>query len=119
MVLGAAGLIILLLAVRVIRRNMLTPEEREALKKAQQQKRVPLSQREQASDAEEKESDDGYQSILGKEDEDEDESASPTVPVIDSVAHGMTHFRGHADADSDTESAQPAAEAANQTTESK
>ncbi len=118
-VLGAAGLIILLLAVRVIRRNMLTPEEREALKKAQQQKRVPLSQREQASDAEEKESDDGYQSILGKEDEDEDESASPTVPVIDSVAHGMTHFRGHADADSDTESAQPAAEAANQTTESK
>lgn len=87
---------VVLIAVRIIRRTMMTAEEKLALKSAQAEQKVPLMQREESSETEEPEFDDGYRSILA-DDEDEDE-AEGVADYEQTISHSQLHSIGHADA---------------------
>ena len=75
---------------------MMTAEEKLALKSAQAEQKVPLMQREESSETEEPEFDDGYRSILA-DDEDEDE-AEGVADYEQTISHSQLHSIGHADA---------------------
>lgn len=94
--LGAAVILLVVLAVRIIRRNMMTAEEKLALREAKEIQKTPLSQRNAEAPEENAEFDDGYRSII---DEDEEEAAPEIVTYDQTLSHGMTHSFGHADAE--------------------
>ncbi len=95
----AAGVLIVIVyfAVRLVKNNMMTPEEKEALRQAK-------AERQSAEDAEE---DDGYKSILADDDEQEctqpeteEEKAAREAEELKrfrGAANTMTHFKGHDD----------------------
>lgn len=87
---------VLLIAIRLIRRNMMTAEEKKALQEAEAEHKIPLSQRgKQDEAAEEKpEYDDGYRSILDDDDEDE---AEEVADYEQTISHSQLHHIGHAD----------------------
>ena len=87
---------VLLIAIRLIRRNMMTAEEKKALQEAEAEHKIPLSQRgKQDEVAEEKpEYDDGYRSILDDDDEDE---AEEVADYEQTISHSQLHHIGHAD----------------------
>jgi hypothetical protein len=102
---AAVLLVIVVLAIRIIKKNMMTPEEREALRQAKEAQKVPLSEREGAEDASET-PDDGYQSILGEDDEEEIGSLDDNaVEQFRSVTPAMLHHAKHADAEDEEEAA--------------
>ena len=85
---------VVLIAVRIIRRTMMTAEEKLALKSAQAEQKVPLMQREESSETEEPEFDDGYRSILADDEDDAEEVAD----YEQTISHSQLHSIGHADA---------------------
>lgn len=92
-VLAAAVLVVIFVAVRIVRRSMMTAEEKLALREAKEIQKTPLSQRNAAVPETKEEFDDGYHSII-----DEDEEEAPEVVSYDqTLSHGMTHSFGHAD----------------------
>lgn len=94
-VLCAAILVVLLIAVQVIRRTIMTREEKEALRQAKELQKIPLSQRGENGAAEAaEEPDDGYRGIL----EDNGPEEDVAVPEYDDTyTHGRLHQIGHAD----------------------
>ncbi|MBQ8514726.1 MAG: leucine-rich repeat protein [Ruminococcus sp.] len=91
-VLAAAVLIVIVFfAVKLVKKNMMTPEEKEALRQAkEEQKRAA----EEAEAEAETEPDDGYESILG-EDEPEESMEDDTVNRFRGAAPSILHQRGH------------------------
>ena len=85
---------VVLIAVRIIRRTMMTAEEKLALKSAQAEQKVPLRQRGESSKTEEPEFDDGYRSILADDEDDAEEVAD----YEQTISHSQLHSIGHADA---------------------
>ncbi len=85
---------VVLIAVRIIRRTMMTAEEKLALKSAQAEQKVPLMQRGESSKTEEPEFDDGYRSILADDEDDAEEVAD----YEQTISHSQLHSIGHADA---------------------
>ena len=72
---------------------MMTAEEKLALKSAQAEQKVPLMQREESSETEEPEFDDGYRSILADDEDDAEEVAD----YEQTISHSQLHHIGHAD----------------------
>ena len=95
-ILAVVLMAVLLIAIRLIRRNMMTAEEKKALQEAEAEHKIPLSQRgKQDEAAEEKpEYDDGYRSILDDDDEDE---AEEVADYEQTISHSQLHHIGHAD----------------------
>ncbi|MBQ8687081.1 MAG: leucine-rich repeat protein [Ruminococcus sp.] len=88
-VIAAAVLIVIVFfAVRIVKKNMMTPEEREALRQAKEEQRKS----EEAEEA----PDDGYESILGEDDEPEDSMDDDVVDRFRAAAPSILHQRGHA-----------------------
>lgn len=85
---------VVLIAVRIIRRTMMTAEEKLALKSAQAEQKVPLMRRGESSKTEEPEFDDGYRSILADDEDDAEEVAD----YEQTISHSQPHSIGHADA---------------------
>ncbi len=94
-----AGVVIVIafFAVRIVKKNMMTPEEKEALRQAKAEMKAEAHEDEPA--------DDGYKSILG-DDEDEENSREETeeeraereaeeLKRFRGTSQGLTHFRGH------------------------
>ena len=93
----AAALAVVFIAVRIVRHNMMTAEEKKALAAAQAEQKVPLSQRGDSDKAEmsDAEPDDGYRSILA-DDEDEEDAAEAVPQYEDTISHSQLHQIGHA-----------------------
>lgn len=92
----AAALAVVFIAVRIVRHNMMTAEEKKALAAAQAEQKVPLSQRGDSDKAEmpDAEPDDGYRSILA-DDEDEEDAAEAVPQYEDTISHSQLHQIGH------------------------
>lgn len=86
----AALVVIIIIAIGVIRKSMMTKEEREALEEADAARKVPLSQR-----GAQQESDDGYKPMLEDEIR-EEEGAETAFSYEDTLPSSMTHSIGHA-----------------------
>lgn len=96
-VLAVALAAVVLIAVRIIHRTMMTAEEKLALKSAQAEQKIPLAQRgEQPETEEEPEFDDGYRSII--DDEDEEEEPEAVADYEETISHSQLHSFGHAHA---------------------
>lgn len=91
---AAAILLIIIFAVRMIRKNMMTAEEKEALDTAKQVQKTPLSARNGASDLSEHAEDDGYRSII--DDDDEEEESEELLTYDETISHSRMHSFGHA-----------------------
>ncbi len=91
---GAVLIVIVFFAVRIVKKNMMTPEEKEALRQAKEEQKMALSER----DEEQEEPDDGYQSILGEDEEDQpkDSIDDASVDRFRGAAPSILHQRGHA-----------------------
>ncbi|WP_455522929.1 leucine-rich repeat domain-containing protein [Ruminococcus sp.] len=87
---------VLLIAIRLIRRNMMTAEEKKALQEAEAEHKIPLSQRDKQDEAAEEkpEYDDGYRSIL---DDDDEDAAEEVADYEQTISHSQLHHIGHAD----------------------
>ncbi len=98
---AAVLIVIVFFAVRLIKRNMMTPEEKEALRLAKEEQKIALSDREGDTLTEE-ESDDGYQSILGDDEDERQPEGSmedASVERFRAAAPSILHQRGHASED--------------------
>lgn len=98
-VLVAVLLAVVFVAVRIIRRSMMTAEEKAALREAQEVQKTPLSQRNASEEPEKPEFDDGYRSIVDEEDEEPEE----IVGYDETISHTQLHQIGHADVSDEKE----------------
>ncbi len=93
---AAAVIVIVFFAVRIVKKNMMTPEEREALRQAREEQRL-------ADEAADAAKDDGYTSILGDEGEEEkptdcaQEDDAQAVENFLGTTPILLHHRGHSD----------------------
>lgn len=92
-VLAVVLVAVVLIAIRIIRRTMMTAEEKLALKSAQAEQKIPLMQRgEQPETEKEPEFDDGYRSII----DDEEEEPEAVADYEETISHSQLHSFGHA-----------------------
>jgi hypothetical protein len=98
-VLVAVILVVLVIAIRVIRKCMMTKEEKAALKAAEEIHKVPLNQRDGVAE-DDMVYDDGYRSII---DDDEDDEPQAVASYEETLTHGMTHSYGHSETTQETE----------------